>query len=109
MIIRAPPKWPVIFAIWFRDGEIVDGRKAKGHEPVVIELPILVAIGSIPVTRVVVPFVGEANRDAIAGKRPELLDEPVVQLLRPLPREKRNDFLASVENSARFLQRESIA
>ncbi len=34
-------------------------------------------------TRVVVPLVGEAYRDAVSGERPEFLDEPVVQLLGP--------------------------
>jgi len=38
------------------------------------------------VTRVVVPLVSEAHRDAVPGeRRPQLLDEPVVQFLGHLP------------------------
>src|SRR4029077_14604441 len=40
-------------------------------------------------------LVSEMNRDAVLGKRPHFLDEPVVQLLGPLTREERNDFVSS--------------
>ena len=47
-------------------------------------------------TRVVVPLVREAYRDAVPGERPQFLDEPVVQLFRPLAREESDDFVSSV-------------
>jgi hypothetical protein len=43
------------------------------------------------VTRVVVPLVSKAHRDAVPGERPQFLDEPVVRLLGPLAREKSNN------------------
>ena len=46
--------------------------------------------------RVVVPLVSEPNSDAVLGKRPHVLDKPVVQLLGPLAREESNDFVSSV-------------
>src|SRR5689334_9501090 len=46
--------------------------------------------------RVIVPLVSKPYGDPIAGKRPEFLDEPVVQLFRPLPLKKLNDLLASI-------------
>jgi hypothetical protein len=50
-----------------------------------------------------------AYRDPVPGKRPQFLDEPVVQLIGPLPREESNDFVSSVNELRSFLQRESIA
>ena len=78
------------------DGKVVDRREPKSHELVVIELPVLIAIRAVPVTRVVVPLVSKAHRDAVSGERPQFLDEPVVQLFRPLPREEGDDFVSSV-------------
>ena len=48
-------------------------------------------------TRVVVPLVSEAYRDAVPGERPQFLDEPVVQFLGPLAREESNDFVSSLD------------
>jgi hypothetical protein len=48
------------------------------------------------VTRVIVPFVSEAYRDAILGESPQFLDESVIQLLAPLARQEGNDFVSSV-------------
>src|SRR5262249_414414 len=42
---------------------------------------------------IVVPLVGEAHRDAVLGERPELLDQPVVELLRPFAGEEADDLL----------------
>ena len=47
--------------------------------------------------RVGVPFVSEAYSDPVPGKRPQLLDEPVVQLLGPLTREESDNFVSSVD------------
>jgi hypothetical protein len=69
----------------------------RGHEAIVIKLPVLIAVGAVPATRVVVPFISGAYRDALPVERPQFLDEPVVQLLGPLAREKSNDFVSSVD------------
>ena len=46
--------------------------------------------------RVVVPFVSEAYGDPVARKRPQFLDQPVVQLLGPLTREESDNFASPV-------------
>src|SRR5882757_7699138 len=50
----------------------------------------------MPVTRIIMPFVGETHRDAIAVVRPKFLDQPVIQFFRPLSGEKFDDLLPSV-------------
>ena len=45
---------------------------------------------------IIVPFVGEPHRNAIAIVRPKFLDQPVVQFFRPLPCEKFDDLLPPV-------------
>src|SRR5688500_20195272 len=51
---------PVILAVGFFDGNVVDAGVAQAHQPVLVELPILVAVRAVPVVGVVVPLVGEA-------------------------------------------------
>src|SRR5688572_25658218 len=81
---------PVEFAVRHGNRQIVDRSDAPAHEPTLVELPVLVAVRAEPVVRVVVPFVGETHGDAITAEGPQLLDEPVVQLLRPFAREERS-------------------
>src|SRR5690348_4939176 len=61
------------------------------HESELVELPVLVAVGTEPVARIVVPFVGEAHRDAISLAGPDFLDEPVVELPGPLALQEFDD------------------
>ncbi|MNY37562.1 hypothetical protein D3C86_1721340 [compost metagenome] len=70
-------------ALAFLDRHVVDAGEATGHQAVFVELPVFVAVGAEPVTRVVVPFIGITHGNAVAGERPEFLDQPVVQLLGP--------------------------
>jgi hypothetical protein len=49
-------------------------------------------------TRIIVPFVSEAYRYTVPGKRPQILEEPILQLLRPVARKERNDFGSSIFN-----------
>ena len=94
MLIRTPPRGPVVLAVAGTDWQIVDARDAATHEAVLVEFPVLVAVRPEPVARVVMPLVGEAYGEAIIGKCPELLDQSVVELLVPLARQKRFDRLA---------------
>src|SRR3978361_649281 len=94
MIIRTTPKRPMILAIRFLDGQIVDARDAHPHQPLLVELPVLVAIGAEVLTTVVAPFVRKTHRDAIAVKGPQLLDEPIVELPGPFASQEGNDLLA---------------
>src|SRR5262249_3628991 len=77
------------------DRQIVDAREAPSHEALLGEFPVLVAVAAEPVARVVVPFVGEAHGNAVTGAGPELLDEPIVELLRPLALQEGPHLLAA--------------
>src|SRR5262245_66503915 len=73
----------MIFALACSDGQIVDARDATLHESSIVELPVLVAVGAIPVARIVMPLIRETHGNAVALTGPEFFDEPVVQLPRP--------------------------
>src|SRR6202022_1621160 len=96
MIIRTAPWWPVILPLRLSDWQIVDGSKPHAHQPVLIELPILIAIRAEPIPGVIVPFIGKPHGDTVPLERPKLFDQPIVQLFRPFASEKRDDFLPSV-------------
>src|ERR1700704_2518569 len=97
MVVRPAPKRPVVLAVRGQNGKVVDGCKSRRHKPIIIEFPVLIAVGAIPVIRVIVPLVSEAYRDLVPSKRPHFLDKPVVQLLGPLTRKESNDFISSVD------------
>src|SRR3954463_3168537 len=61
------------------------------HQTRAIGIPELVAVGSEPSALVIVPLILEANGDAIAGERPELLDQAVVLLFLPLSPQELDD------------------
>jgi hypothetical protein len=46
---------------------------------VLVELPVLVAVAAKPIATVVVPLIGETNRNAVFAESPDFLDEPVVE------------------------------
>src|SRR5262249_52827600 len=96
VIVRPPSERPVKLALVRGDRQVVDAGDAETHQPLVVELPVLVAVGSEVLAAVVVPFVGEPHGDAIAGERPELLDQAVVQLAVPFPREELDDGRAAL-------------
>src|SRR5215471_21704672 len=52
------------------DLDVVDARLAPAHQAVVRELPELVAVGSEPAARSIVPLVLEADRDASVRECP---------------------------------------
>ena len=56
----------------FGNGKIVDAGVPHAVETMLVVLPVLIAVGTKPVTRIVPPFVRETNRDAIPCKRPQL-------------------------------------
>ena len=85
----------MVFALGLLDRQIVDRGKAPLHQPVVGKLPVLVAVGAKPVSGIVMPLISKANGDAVVGEGPELLDQPVVELLRPFARQERDDLLAA--------------
>src|SRR6478672_5043181 len=63
----------------------------------VVELPVLVAVASPPLPRRIAALVLEPDGDAVLGEAPELLAQPVVELLRPLAGEEVDDGLAALK------------
>ena len=57
-------------AILFRDRNVVDGSLAAAHQAAFVELPLLVAVGAMPLPGIVVPFILKPHRDAVAVERP---------------------------------------
>lgn len=76
-------------ALTLMDRAVVDAGVALLHIAQRIELPVLVAVRTEPLPRIVAPFVDEAHRDAVAVKGPQFLDEPVVEFLGPFAHQKR--------------------
>src|SRR5580692_4509868 len=95
MVIRASTERPVIFALAIFDRQIVDAGDPPSHQALFVELPILVAIAAKPVARRVVPFIGKAHGYPVVAKRPDLLDQPILQLANPLAYEECLDGFAA--------------
>src|SRR6478735_4130239 len=70
---------PTEAAIAFGNGDVVDAGLAPPHVAGLVELPLLISMGAPPLAGVVMPFVLEADRDAVAGEGPEFLHQPVVR------------------------------
>src|SRR4030095_7065405 len=97
VFVRSAAEWPVKLAFAFGDRHVVDAGDSPAHQPVGIELPVLVAVAAEPVAAVVMPFVCEAHRDAVVVKGPEFLDQAIVELAVPLARQERLDGAASLQ------------
>src|SRR6266436_5987184 len=91
MLVGPPSQRPPVPPVGLADRQIVDARDPPPHEAARIELPVLVPVGAEPLAAVVAPLVGEPDRDPVLVKRPQLLDEPVLQLAGPLPGEELDD------------------
>src|SRR5580698_8669161 len=96
MIIRTSPYCPVVLPLRLLDWQVVDGSKPQAHQPVLIELPILIAIRAKPIPGVIVPFIGKAHGDSVSLERPKLFDQSIIQFFGPFASEKRDDVLPSV-------------
>ena len=74
----------MVFPVGFLDGQVVDAGVSKLGQPSFIELPVLVSIGSKPISGIVVPFVRKPDGNAIVVKGPQFLYRPIIQLTPPL-------------------------
>src|SRR6266446_2325873 len=83
MAVWSATKRPMILTVVFLDRKIVDACNSKAGKPVLIVLPILISVGTEPVAAVVMTLIGEANSNPIFTKGPDLLNEAIVQLVRP--------------------------
>src|SRR3546814_15065946 len=83
MVVRATPlvpirARPVELTVRLIDADIVDAGLAALHQALGVEFPLLVAMAAIPLAAVVMPFIGAAHGDVVAGIGPDLLDQAVV-------------------------------
>src|SRR5437868_2026706 len=84
MFRRTRPLRPAEQPLGLGDQHVVDAGVTDGHVALGIELPVLVPVRTEPLAGLVLPFVGEAHRDAVTLERPQLLDQAILALLRPL-------------------------
>ncbi len=82
-------------ALVLLDAYVVDAGLAPGHQPVLVELPQLVAVRPIPLPVGVVRLVLEADGDAVAAEGPEVLAQGVLVFARPLGGEEFDDLGAA--------------
>jgi hypothetical protein len=66
------------------DRQIIDAGVAGTHQTICFEIPVLVAVSTEPVARVVVVLISETNGNAAAGESPEFLYQAIIQLAVPL-------------------------
>src|SRR5215472_12813389 len=97
VIVGTATQRPVILAFALLDWQVIDAGDAQVHQPMLIELPVLVAIAAEPIAAIVVPLVGEANRDSVLEECPNLLDQAVVKLAIPLTDQKCFDFRPTLD------------
>ena len=102
VIIRTPAKRPKEFPVDFFDWKIVDTGEASHHQPLLVELPVFVAVRAKPVSRVVVKFVSEADGEAVAVGRPKFLDQSVILFARPFPGQEIDDKVAPPDRVVRY-------
>src|SRR5580700_466264 len=88
---------PVVLALGSADRHVVDRGEAAAHQAARVELPVLVPVRAEPVSGIIVPLVSKAHRDAVGTKRPDLLDEAVVELAVPLALQELTDRLAAAQ------------
>ena len=74
MIVRSSAERPVVLSIRFLDRHVVDAGDTALHQAVWTEFPVLIAVRAEPVSRIIVPFIREPDRNAIIGKSPHLFD-----------------------------------
>src|SRR5215475_1491091 len=98
MIVGTAAEGPMIFAIVFTNGQIVDAGDSTAHVTFLAEFPVLISVGAEPVSGIVMPFVSKSNGDAILLKSPKFFDEAIVELLVPFTGKELNDGVASGED-----------
>jgi hypothetical protein len=95
VIVGPAAERPAELAVGLGNRVFVDAGDAPLHQPIRVELPVLVAIGAEPVAAVVTIFIGEADGDTIARMRPNLLDQAIIEFPRPFAGQKSLDLIAA--------------
>jgi hypothetical protein len=61
---------PTELSLRFGDRHVVDTGLTPAHQALRVEFPLLITVRAIPDTRVIVPFLLEADRDPVVVKGP---------------------------------------
>jgi hypothetical protein len=80
-----------------RNRRIVDAGAPLSHQPFFVELPQFASVGAIPLAIGVLPFVLEADADAIFAKASQRFLQFVVELLGPLVLQEGSYFRAAAQ------------
>src|SRR5699024_1108593 len=88
---------PVKLPVSFVDFDVINAGMSTRHQPVAIELPVLIAVGAVPLAGGGLGFIAVPNSNPVIGKRPEFFNEPVVQFARPFLLQKLHDLIASLQ------------
>src|SRR6266496_2334042 len=88
---------PAELPLRFLDRQVVYAGEAAFHVAGLVKLPILIAVGAIPLAVFVVPFVFEPHGDAVVAERPQLFLQTIVQFLVPFAPEELDDLSATVK------------
>ncbi len=75
----------------FLDGQVVDAGEAALHVAEFVELPVLVAVGAIPLAGVIVEFILETHGDAVATEAPEFFLKSVAKFAIPFAAQEFDD------------------
>src|SRR4029077_49803 len=105
--IRTAPQCPVILALRFLDGQIVDGSKPRAHQPVLIEFPNLIAIRAEPIPVVIVAIHRQIARRYSFLRTPKPLRSVDSRSFVHLRLRNATISCLPFTNSERFLRRES--
>ena len=71
MIVWPTTQRPMEFTVRFFDRQIIDTSIATLHQAILVKFPVFIAIRTKPLAIVIVPLVGESDRDSVAFISPE--------------------------------------
>ncbi len=97
MVVRPPSQRPVKLSILALDRKIVDAGDPAAHQALLVELPVLVAVGPEPVPAVVMSLVSEPHSNSVLMVSPHLFDQAIVEFARPFAGQENLDLLTAMD------------
>jgi hypothetical protein len=94
MIIRPSPYRPSKKPLCLLNRHIIDACMPPLHQSLLVELPVLISIRSIPLPCDIVTLIAKPYGNSVRIKCPQLLDQPVLQLSSPLSSQKLHNLLS---------------
>lgn len=83
MIIGTTSLRPAELSVGLGNGQVIDAGKAQGHQAILVEFPVFIAIAAKPLAVGVLPLIGKAYGDPVRMEGPDLLDQPILDLTGP--------------------------